>query len=117
MVFIPGYSSIREPEQNEEENAEEYALSQKQRSLERKLRNDRRDLEVLKARNAPAEEIEKQKARVDKSNKAINDFCSETGRARRRSRERTPIDATWPDTENPGGTVRQFRDKYVPVNK
>ena len=116
MAFIPGYSRIREPQQNEEENAEEYAQSQKQRSLERQLRNERRDLEVLKARNAPAEEIAKQNARVDKANKAINDFCDETGRSRRRSRERTPIDATWPDTENPGGQVRQFRDKYVPVN-
>lgn len=115
MAFIPGYSSIREPEQNEEENAEEYALSQQQRALERQLRNDRRDLEVLKAQNASPEEIAKQKAKVDKSNKAINDFCDETGRARRRSRERTPIDATWPDTENPGGKVRQFRDRYVPT--
>lgn len=115
MVFVPGYSSIREPEQNEEENAEEYALSQKQRALERQLRNDRRDLEVLKAQNASPEEIAKQKAKVDKSNKAINDFCDETGRARRRSRERTPIDATWPDTENPGKKVRQFRDRYEQV--
>ena len=115
MTFIPGYSSIREPEQNEEENAEEYALSQKQRSLERELREDRRDLEVLKARNAPPDEIAKQKAKVDKANKAINDFCDETGRARRRSRERTPIDATWPDTENPGEKVRQFRGRYEKV--
>lgn len=115
MAFIPGYSSIREPEQNEEENAEEYKLSQQQRALERKLRNDRRDLEVLKAQNASPEEIAKQTAKVDKSNKAINDFCDETGRARRRSRERTPIDATWPDTENPGTNVRQFRDRYVPT--
>jgi hypothetical protein len=115
MAFIPGYSSIREPEQNEEENAEEYKLSQQQRALERKLRNDRRDLEVLKAQNASPEEIAKQTAKVDKSNKAINDFCDETGRARRRSRERTPIDATWPDTENPDKKVRQFRDRYVPT--
>ena len=117
MTFIPSYSSIREPQQNEEENAEEYALSQKQRSLERKLREDRRDLEVLKARNAPPEEIAKQKAKVDKSNKAINDFCDETGRSRRRSRERTPIDATWPDENNPEVMVRQFNGRYEPVQK
>lgn len=96
IPFVPGYSRMRPPEQNEEENAKEYQQSQVQRSLERKLREERRDLMVAKARNDPME-IEMQEARVQKAKDDLNSFCEQTGRNRRRSREYTPINATWPE--------------------
>ena len=52
---------------------------------------------MLKAQGADADEIKKQKARVDKASDDIDAFCDETGRARRRNREYTPINATFPE--------------------
>lgn len=97
MVFIPGVSTLREVPQDEEENAKTYAESQQQRALERKLREEKRDLEVLKAQGASEEEIKAQRDRVRAASGDINRFCDETGRTRDRSREYTPINATWPD--------------------
>ena len=97
IPFIPGFSRIRPPDQNEEQNAKDYEESQKQRELERKLRYEKRDLNVLKAREAPEEEIQAQRLKVRNARTELNEFCDETGRDRRRSRERTPIQATWPD--------------------
>ena len=96
IPFVPGFSRIREPKQDEEENAKEYAESQEQRALERKLRYEKRDLAVMKAQGAGEEEIRAQKARVRKASDDIEQFCDETGRARKRAREYTPINATWP---------------------
>ena len=97
IPFIPGFSRIRPPEQNEEQNAKAYEESQQQRALERKYREEKRDLNVLKAQGASEEEIKAQRARVSNARKNLNDFCEETGRARRTNRERTPIKATFPD--------------------
>ena len=103
IPFIPGFSRIRSPQENFEENLKTYEESQKQRALERKLRNEKRDLEVLKARGVPEEEIKAQRAKVRKASKDIDEFCAETGRARRRNREYTPIDPKFPnpDTYDP----------------
>jgi len=114
MSFFPGISTLKGEPQDPEENEKSYQESQQQRALERKLREQRRDMEVLKARNAPEDEIAKQKARVDKADQDIRDFCDQTGRTRRRSREQTPIDATWPDPETET-QVRQFRGRYKPI--
>ena len=97
IPFIPGYSKARQPEQNEKQNAKEYEESQQQRALERKLRYEKRDLQVLKAQNASEEEIKAQRLRVKNARTELNDFCEETGRARRSAREQTPIKAEWPD--------------------
>ena len=97
IPFIPGFSRIRPPEQNEEQNAKAYEESQQQRALERKYREEKRDLNVLKAQGASEEEIKAQRARVSNARKNLDDFCEETGRARRSGRERTPIKAEWPD--------------------
>ena len=97
IPFIPNFSRIRSPQENFEENQKTYEESQKQRALERKLRNEKRDLEVLKARGVPEEEIKAQRAKVRKASKDIDEFCAETGRSRRRNRERTPVNATFPD--------------------
>ena len=96
IPFIPGFSKIRPPQQNEEQNAKEYEESQKQRQLERKLREEKRDLSVLKAQGASDEEIKAQRLKVKNARDNLNDFCDETGRARRTGREQTPIKADWP---------------------
>ena len=99
IAFIPGFSSINEPQQNEEENAKEYEESQQQRALERKLRYEKRDLEVLKAQGASEDEIKAQRAKVKNARNELDDFCSETGRSRRTSRESAPIKAEFPDVD------------------
>ena len=96
IPFIPRFSRIRPPEQDKEANDREYEESQQQRALERKYRYAKRDLMTAKARG-DEEEITRQKIRVKNARTELNDFCEETGRARRSNRERTPIKATWPD--------------------
>ena len=95
--FIPGFSALRGNPQPEEENERVYEESQKQRELERKLRKEKLDLDVMKARGCPDDMIKAQRARVDKASGDIQAFCDETGRTRRRNREYTPVNATWPD--------------------
>lgn len=97
IPFVPSFSRIRSPEQNEEENAKAYAESQKQRELERELRSARRDLSVEQARKADAETLRYFQNKVDEAENNLDSFCDETGRSRRRSREYTPIKPTWPD--------------------
>lgn len=101
MNFIPGFSTIKGEPQDEEENALAYEQSQQQRELERKLRYERRDLAVMQAQGADPEAIKAQRAKVHKASDDIEDFCESTGRARRRNREYTPVNATWP-TEGVG---------------
>lgn len=100
MTFIPGVSTIKGEPQSPEENAKTYAESQEQRRLERKLRSERLDLAVMKAQGAPEEEIRAQKTRVKAVSQEIDEFCEKTGRARRKSREGTPVNAKFP----PGGS-------------
>lgn len=114
MPFIPGMSKARQPEQNEEQNRKEYEESQQQRALERDLREKKRDLDVLKAQGAPDDEIKAQRAKVAEARDNLDQFCTDTGRARRSGRERTPSDAKWP-TEN--GEVRRFDGRYVPTDQ
>lgn len=97
IPFVPGFSRIREPKQDEEQNAKQYEEVQEQRRLERELRYQRRDLEVLKAQGASDAEIRAQEMKVRQASDRIDDYCDETGLARRRSREYTPINAEWPE--------------------
>ena len=97
IPFIPGFSRIREPQQDEEQNAKEYELTQEQRRLERELRYEKRDLAILKAQGADEDVIRAQRQRVRKASDKIEDFCEENGLARKRAREYTPVNATWPD--------------------
>ena len=113
MTFIPGFSTLKGEPQDPEENAKEYAESQQQRALERKLREEKRDLEVLKAQGADEAAIKAQKQRVRQASADIDDFCDETGRARRRNREAAPTRATWPTDEGP---VERFKGDYIPAN-
>jgi hypothetical protein len=43
------------------------------------------------------EEIARQKLRVKNVRTELDNFCEETGRARRSAREQTPIKAEWPE--------------------
>lgn len=95
MTFIPGISTIRGEPQDPEENERSYAESQEQRALERKLRMEKRDLEVLKAQGASEAEIRAQRDKIRAASADIDDFCDKTGRARRRNREYTPVQADW----------------------
>ena len=97
MTFIPRFSTLKGEPQDPEENAESYALSQQQRGLERKLREEKRDLEVMRAQGADEEQIRAQRARVNKASDDIEAFCDEYDMPRRRNREFTPVNATWPD--------------------
>lgn len=97
IPFIPGYSKARQPEQDEEENEKEYQESQEQRALERKLRYEKRDYEVLKAQGAGKAALDVQRQRVRNARNELDDFCEETGRARRTAREKAPIKADWPE--------------------
>ena len=97
IPFIPGFSRIREPQQDEEQNAKEYELTQEQRRLERELRYEKRDLAILKAQGADEDVIRAQRQRVRQASDKIEDFCDENGLARKRAREYTPVNATWPD--------------------
>jgi hypothetical protein len=100
MVFIPGISTLYDVPQDEEENKKDYEESQQQRALERKLRYEKRDLEVLKAQGASEDLLKAQQAKVKKASHDIDDFCEETGRTRRRDREATPINAKFPPKES-----------------
>jgi hypothetical protein len=116
MNFIPGVSTIKGEPQDPEENEKTYAESQQQRALERKLRAERRDLEVMKAQGADEAAIKAQRDKVRKASADIDKFCEDTGRTRRRNREYSPVDAKWPKSETynptqfPTDTRDQVRD-------
>jgi hypothetical protein len=97
MTFIPGFSTLKGEPQAPEENEKAYEESQQQRALERKLREERRELAVMKAQGADEQDIKAQRAKVKQASEDIDKFCDETGRARRRDREYTPVNATWPE--------------------
>ena len=118
MSFIPGVSTLKGEPQDPAENEKTYAESQEQRALERKLRAERRDLAVMKAQGESPEAIRKQQERVKAASAEIDDFCDRTGRARRKLREYTPIDAKWPVKDSydpqtfPGAQRQQMQDFF-----
>lgn len=85
--FIPGVTRVGQTPETPEQNEKAYQESQTQRRLERKIREEKRDLEMLKAQNAPDNLIQAQRDRVKATSQQINDFCDQTGRARHRDRE------------------------------
>ena len=97
--FIPGVSKIRGTPQDPEANAKTYEESQKQRALERKLREEKRDLQMLKAQGASEEDIAKQQAKCRQTSEDIDEFCKETGRARHRDREAVYTKREFPDVD------------------
>ena len=95
--FVPGISPIRGEIQPKEENDALYAEVQGQRNLERQLRYEKRDLEVMKSQGANPEAIKAQKERVDAARTKLKDYCDEHNLPRYRNREYTPVNATWPE--------------------
>ena len=100
MTFIPGFSTLKGEPQDPKENEKTYAESQEQRRLERELRREKRDLAVLKAQGADEEALRRQRDRVSAANGKLNEFCDETGRARRKNREYTPVNASFPPADS-----------------
>ena len=115
MTFIPGFSTLKGEPQDPEENDELYALTQQQRGMERKLREQKRDLAVMKAQGADKEAIDRQRVKVDSAQSALESFCDEHGLPRRRNREYTPINATWPaeGTYDPALFRTEQRDRMA----
>ncbi len=113
MTFIPKFSTLKGQPQDPEENAEAYELSQQQRGLERKLREENRDLAVLKAQGAGEDEIRAQRQRVSAASSRIDEFCDEHGLPRRKNREYTPVDAKFPpdDSFDPTQFPTEQRDR------
>jgi hypothetical protein len=97
--FIPGVSLIRGQPMSEEANAQAYEDSQKQRALERKIREEKRDLMMLKAQGAPDEVIKAQRAKIRQTDDDIDNFCAETGRARRQNREGVYTERKFPSAD------------------
>ena len=97
--FIPGVSVIEGQPQDPEANAKTYAESQQQRGLERKLREEKRDLQMLKAQGASEEDIAKQQAKCRQTSADIDEFCKSTGRARHRDREAVYTKREFPDAD------------------
>ena len=121
MTFIPGFSTLKGQPQDPEENEKAYEQSQQQRALERKLRKEKLDYATMKAQGANEDALRAQRAKVQKASSDIDAFCDETGRAWRRNREFTPVNATWPDTEQkhyPRGAsstvIDDYRNKATP---
>ena len=81
--MIPGVSQpVNERIQDEETNAKEYAESQVQRSLERDIREAKRNVEMLGSLATDAD-----RKAVSMAQGAMRDFIEETGRTRRYDRE------------------------------
>ena len=95
--FIPGISTADNPVQDKEANDKAYAESQEQRRLERKLREEKRDLAMAKAQGASDEEIKKLREKARNTSQDIDDFCEQTGRARHRDREAVYTKREFPD--------------------
>ena len=111
--FIPGVSIIRGEPEPPEVNERHYQESQEQRRLERKLREEKRDVLMAKAQGAPEEEIKALQAKARQTSSDINDFCESTGRARHRDREAVYTKRDFPskDTYDVGKFEQAQRDK------
>ena len=112
--FIPGVSVADGTPQDKETNDRVYAESQEQRRLERKLREEKRDLLMAKAQGASPEELEKLRDKCKKSSEDIDEFCKSTGRARHRDREAVYTKREFPDKEKYDVTKfeKEQQEKY-----
>lgn len=97
--FIPGVSVLYDSSNipSEEENKKVYEQTQEQRSLERKLREEKRDLMMAKAQGADDEEIKALRQKCRQTSDDIDTFCEETGLPRRQNREGVYTQRDFPD--------------------
>ena len=110
MLFIPGVTKIPTLQQNEEENAEAYAVSQQHRALEREFRRARLDMQVAKARG-DNEALKAAKADLQRADGKLDAFCEEHNRKRRREREYGPKDVKWPQEGSYGSSPTEARGR------
>lgn len=93
--FMPGVSTITSEVQPQGENDQDYALSQKQRELERAVRKAKREKSM--AENANDTEGAKTAAeKVKKGQKKLREFINESGRTRRYDREQVFVKQSKP---------------------
>ena len=99
--FIPGVSVAYDSGNivSEEQNRKVYEQTQQQRGLERKLREEKRDLLIAKARGANDEEIKALRAKCRQTSDDIDTFCQETGLPRRQNREGVFTKRDFPDAD------------------
>lgn len=83
--YFPGTEKTFAP-QNEERNATAYANSQKQRALERAIREGKRNLDLMK-KTKDEKQIERAKELLRSRQKTMREFIDSTGRKRRPDRE------------------------------
>jgi hypothetical protein len=107
--FIPGVSVLTGHPQDEEDNEKTYEESQEQRRLERKIREQKRDVLMAKAQGADDEEIRKLREKAGQTSEEIDEFCKKTGRARHRDREGVYTKREFPDKEK--YDVTQFENE------
>lgn len=89
--FFPGLSTVRGEPEPEEENARQYAESQRQRALEREIRRAKLDVSIAKATGD--EELEREARQKLRGKQAtMRAFIEDTGRTRRYAREYTPTE-------------------------
>lgn len=89
--FFPGLSTVRGEPEPEEENARQYAESQRQRALEREIRRAKLDVAIAKATGD--EELEREARQKLRGKQAtMRAFIDDTGRTRRYDREYTPTE-------------------------
>ena len=117
--FIPGVSVLYDSSEipSEKENEKIYEQTQQQRALERKLREEKRDLLIAKEMGADADEIKALRAKCRETSDDIDKFCEETGLPRRQNREGVFTQRSFPDkdTYDPALFERQQKeeiDKY-----
>lgn len=94
--FFPGMSKVRGAPPAKKENEKQYADSQRQDALERKIRKANLMVAIAKAAGNDAELDKAKKNQVD-AKLELTAFLDETGRTRRKSREYTPtkFDERW----------------------
>ena len=99
--FIPGVSVAYDEGQipSEKENAKIYENTQKQRGLERQLREQKRDLLMEKARGADRATLEPLRQKCRETSDQIDEFCKETGLPRRQNREGVFTQRDFPDAD------------------
>ena len=73
-LFIPGATKVPELMQNEAENAETYALSQKQRKLEREFRKARLEYATAKAQGADEATVKAVQEKLKRADEKLDRF-------------------------------------------
>lgn len=93
--FMPGVSTITSEVQPQVENDRDYALSQKQRELERAVRKAKREKSMAENAN-DAEGAKTAAEKVKQKQKKLREFINESGRTRRYDREQVFVKQSKP---------------------